>query len=304
MADVSLAIVVVTYNSRREIDACLSSLFTDLGTRTAQVIVVDNASSDGTAAHIAAHWHAVTLLAQTTNRGFAAANNIGIATTASDAVLLLNPDTVVQPGAIAAMLTALNTHLNAGVVGPMLLNADGSLQSSCRDFPSLFRDFIGMTELYRIGVVRRWLGRRMSALSNHCCARAVDWLSGACLLVRRAVVDTIGQMNEGFYMYSEELDWQYRMAQRGWLAWFEPAAHITHLGGASTAPLPGQRIVWQYQSIWRFYKLYRNTAQRLALHGIIWVATLPKIVFLVLSSHSNEHRRELLRAFWQVLWLS
>ncbi len=130
------------------------------------------------------------------------------------------------------------------------------------------------------------------------------WLSGACLLVRRAAIDVVGQMDESFFMYSEELDWQYRMAQRGWLAWFEPAARITHLGGASTALLSGQRIVWQYQSIWRFYRLYRSAGQRLALHWIIWIATLPKIVFLALSSHGNAHRRELLRAFWQVLWLS
>jgi N-acetylglucosaminyl-diphospho-decaprenol L-rhamnosyltransferase len=304
MADVSLAIIIVTYNSRHEIDACLSSLFADLGTRPAQVIVVDNASSDGTVEHIAAHWQAVTLLTQTTNRGFAAANNIGLDATASDAVLLLNPDTVVQSGATAALLAVLDAHSNVGVVGPMLLNADGSLQSSCRDFPSLFGDFIGMTELYRVGVVRRWLNHRMSALSDHCRARAVDWVSGACLLVRRVAIDAAGLMNEDFFMYSEELDWQYRMAQRGWLVWFEPAARIIHLGGASTAALSGQRVVWQYQSIWRFYRLYHNAAQRLALHWMIWTVTLPKIVFLALSSRGNAHRRELLRAFWQVLWLS
>ncbi len=167
MADVSLAVIIVTYNSRREIDTCLNSLFADLGTRPAQVIVVDNASSDGTVARVAAQWQQVLLLAQTTNRGFAAANNIGLATIASDAVLLLNPDTVVQPGAIAALLAALDTHPNAGVVGPMLLNADGSLQPSCRDFPSLFGDFIGMTELYRVGLARRMLSHRVGALSDY-----------------------------------------------------------------------------------------------------------------------------------------
>lgn len=302
MADVSLAAIIVTYNSRREVDACLSSLFADLGTRPAQVIVVDNASSDDTAAHIAARWPSVTLLAQTVNRGFAAANNIGLA--AADVVLLLNPDTVVHPGALAALLAALAAHPNAGVAGPLLLNVDGSLQPSCRDFPSLFGDFIGMSELYRVGLARRVLSHRVGALSDHRRARAVDWLSGACLLVRRAAIDTVGQMDESFFMYSEELDWQYRMAQHGWLAWFEPAAQVTHLGGASTAPLSGQRIVWQYQSIWRFYRLYRNAGQRLALHWIIWIATLPKIVFLALSSRGNARRRELLRIFWQVLWLS
>ncbi|MGB8643941.1 MAG: glycosyltransferase family 2 protein [Anaerolineae bacterium] len=304
MVEPRLSVIIVTYNSRQEIDACLSSLLSDPGARDAEIIVVDNASADGTVAHIAARWPQVRLLAQSTNPGFAAGNNIGIDASRGGLLLLLNPDTVTQSGAIAALSSALEQRREVGIAGPMLLNVDGSLQPSCRDFPSLLGDFIGMTELYRLGFIRRLLGARMVSLSDHRRARCVDWLSGACLLVRRAALDAAGKLDPGFFMYSEEMEWQYRMAQRGWAAWFEPAARVVHIGGASTAAVSGKRVVWQYQSIWRFYRLYRNRAQRLALHGVIWAATWPKVVLLTLLGRGNAHRRELLGAFWQVLWQS
>lgn len=304
MGDLSLSVIIVTYNSRRDIDACLSSLYADLGARSAQVVVVDNASTDETPTHISDRWPKATLLQQSENRGFAAANNRGIRCADGNAILLLNPDTVTQPGAIDALLTALEAHSQAGVIGPMLLNLDGSLQTSCRDFPSLFGDLIGMSELYRSGWVRRALDRRMISLSDHGRARQVDWLSGACLLVRRAAIDAVGLMDEGFFMYSEEMEWQYRMVLRGWQVWFDPSARVVHHGGASTGAFSGQRIIWQYQSIWRFYHLYRNAVERAALRSIVWLVTWPKVMFLALFSRRNPHRRELLSAFWQVLWLN
>jgi GT2 family glycosyltransferase len=367
MADPTLAVIIVTYNSRGEIDACLRSLYADLGDRAAEIVVVDNASPDGTAEHVAQTWPDVRVLAQRINRGFAAANNLGLQVTTGDLALLLNPDTVVQPGAVDALIAVLkmaptvtlsgstgqgalrrdaseesrpydgdasleshrnaahgtnplsmtfspaapvapppadHTSPNVGIVGPMLLNADGSLQPSQRDFPTLLGDLMGMAELYRLAFVRRLFGRRMTSLSDHRTAGYVPWLSGACLLVRRAAAMAAGPLDEGFFMYSEEMEWQYRMAQHGWRAWFEPAARVTHLGGASTAQVGGQRIVWQYQSIFRFYRLYRNRGQRLALRLLVWAITWPKVIFLILAGGGQSHRQGLRRAFWRVLWLN
>jgi GT2 family glycosyltransferase len=303
MDNLSLSVIIVTFNSRAVVDACLTSLYADLGARSAQVVVIDNASSDETPTHISDRWPQVTLLRETENRGFAVANNTGIRCAGGDAILLLNPDTVIQPGAIDSLLAALAAHSQAGVIGPMLLNLNGSLQPSCRDFPSLFGDLIGMSELYRLGGVRQALERRMINLSDHGRTCQVDWLSGACLLVRRAALEAVGLMDEGFFMYSEEMEWQYRMALHGWQVWFEPSARVVHLGGASTRAFSGRRIIWQYQSIWRFYHLYRSAVDRAALRSIVWLATWPKVMFLALFIRHNPHRRELLSAFWQVLWL-
>ncbi len=304
MAEPALTVIIVTYNSRDEIDACLRSLYGDLKDGPAQVIVVDNASTDGTAAHIQEHWPRVTLVASAENRGFAAANNMGLARAAGDNILLLNPDTVLRPGAMASLQAALATHPEAAVVGPRLINPDESSQPSWRSFPSLLGDLIGMTELYRVSIARRLLSRWLVDLRETPCGQFVDWLSGACLLVRRTAIEEVGRLDEGFFMYSEEMEWQYRMAARGWRVWLEPSARVVHLGGASTARFSGRRIVWQYQSIFRFYHLHRTGLQRLGLRFILWVSTWPKIIALVPLSRGHPRRHELLRAFWRVLWLS
>ncbi len=303
MADALISVIIVTYNSRKEIDPCLTALFSDLGAMPAQVIIIDNASTDGTPEHLASQWQQVTVLRQNRNRGFAAANNLGLAIAQGNSILLLNPDTVIKPGAISAMLTAMKNRANIGVVGPRLLNDDGSLQPSCREFPNLLTHFIGMTELYRIGWIRRLLRRGLPSLGEHRTAGYVDWLSGACLLVRHSTIDGVGGMDERYFLYGEELDWQYRMAQHGWRAWFEPSAQIIHSGGASTMALPSQRIVWQYEGIFRFSRMYCNVFQYLALRVMVWFVTLPKILFLTIVGWRNPRRQELARAFWRVLWL-
>lgn len=304
MAKPEIAVVIVTYNSRHEIDACLESVFaqTDLPS-SPQVIVVDNASPDGTADHIRRRWPQVTLLAERENRGFAAGNNLGLRSTDADRLLLLNPDTIMRPGALAALDVALDRLTKAGIVGPRLLNPDGTLQSSCRDFPRLFTDFVGMTEAHRLPWVHRWLAQRTAAMGDHNTQRRVDWLSGACLYVRQAAIDAAGPLDEGYFMYTEEMEWQYRMAQQGWQVWFVPAAEVVHIGGASTAAVPGPRIVWQYTSIFRFYRQYAPLWQRWALRGIVWVATLPKLLYLGLRKQGNPRRQELFNAFKRILWL-
>jgi N-acetylglucosaminyl-diphospho-decaprenol L-rhamnosyltransferase len=303
MAEAPLGVVIVTYNSRREIDTCLEALFSELGSRPAHVIVVDNASTDGTAEWIATRWPQVALRAQRENRGFAAANNAGLRELADEMILLLNPDAVVQPGALSALLVGMEQHPEAGVVGPRLISPDGTWQPSCREFPGLFGDFVGMSELYRWPWARRLLSRGLISLSERIEPRAVDWVSGACFLVRRAAFVDAGPLDESFFMYSEEMEWQYRMTQHGWHAWFEPAAEVVHIGGASTSAVPGRRIVWQYQGIYRFYRLHRSPAQRMALRGLVWAVTWPKILFLTVAGMGLARRRELRRAFWQVLWL-
>lgn len=305
MAGEQISVIIVTYNSYLEIGGCLKTLTEDLVNCLHEIIVIDNASTDDTVKYIKEHWPQVTLLPQAQNCGFAAANNIGLAVATGDFILLLNPDTIIQPDAIAALLTTQAAHPQAGVVGPKLLNPDGSLQPSCRDFPGLLSDFIGMAELFRLPFIRRQAEKFMSSFSDHRFPRQVGWLSGACLLVRKEAISATGPMDAGFFMYSEELDWQYRMAQKkGWQVWFEPAAQVTHIGGASTQALPGERIVWQYQGILRFYRLHFSLARQIAIRLLIQLVTWPKVIFLALTFRQKPRRRVLLRAFWRILWLT
>jgi N-acetylglucosaminyl-diphospho-decaprenol L-rhamnosyltransferase len=281
----------------------LSSLFANPSPFWAQVIVVDNASTDSTVSLVQNAFPQVHILPLPENRGFAAANNAGLLQAVGSHALLLNPDTVVHPGAMDAMLRALDTSPAIGVVGPRLLNGDGSLQHSCREFPGFLGDLIGMTELYRVPVIRRFLGRWLPSLGDHSIGRYVDWVSGACLLARRATFDDVGPMDEGYYMYSEELDWQYRMCAKGWKVWFEPSAQVTHIGGTSTARAGCERIVWQYSSMLLFYRLHHGRLRAALQRALIWLITWPKVFALALAQFGARDRRESLRAFWRVLWL-
>ncbi len=303
MADPLLSVVVVTYNSAHEISSCLQSVYADLERSLAEVIVVDSASADNTVAVVQAEFPSARLLRLSDNRGFAAAVNAGLESARGSLILLLNPDTVVHSGATRAMLDALERDSRIGVVGPRLLNADGSLQRSCREFPSLLGDLIGLAELYRISWLLRLLGRRLPSLGDHSRAGFVEWVSGACLLVRRTVLDTTGSMDECYFMYSEEMDWQYRMRADGWRVWFEPSACVTHTGGASTSGFRGERIVWQYESMIRFYRIHHGPGRVALLRAMIWLVTWPKVAILAVTSLWKPPRRQLLSAFWRILWL-
>jgi len=194
---------------------------------------VDNASQDGSAEAIRAAFPRVRVIANASNAGFGAANNRAMKEANGEFFLLLNTDAFPKTGAIRALLDYLRAHPGAGAAGPRLLNADGSLQVSCHRFPSPARVWIenvwisaAIPRHPRLGDYRHW---------PHDTARDVEWIVGACMLVRREVVAHVGDFDERFFMYAEETDWQRRMRDRGWEIAFTPAAEVTHLGGASGA---------------------------------------------------------------------
>jgi hypothetical protein len=131
----------------------------------------------------------------------------------------------------------------------------------------------------------------------------VDWLSGACLVARRAAIVNVGLMDESYYIYAEELDWQYRMHQEGWKVWFKPSAKVVHIGRASRSHAGGERIIWQYRSMLRFYRLHRGPLRAAPQRLLVWLITWPKILMLALAQVGACERRESLRAFWRVLWI-
>ena len=228
-----LSVILVNYNTREMTLRCLSALFDDLRDLPAEVWVVDNASTDGSCAAIRERFPTVKLIENATNAGFGRANNQAMRLAAGRFFMLLNTDAFLKPGASQAMLEYLNAHPKVGVVGPRLLNADASLQPSCYRFPSPARAIFENSWLSTllpnhrlIGDYRRWA---------HDAERDVDWIVGACMLLRREVFERTGGFDEAFFMYSEEADWQRRIRDAGWTVSFTPRAQATHLGGASGA---------------------------------------------------------------------
>ncbi len=231
--DLDLSVIIVSYNTRDVTLECLRRLRDGLGGIAAEVIVVDNASHDGSPEQIRDQFGDVQLIASQRNLGFGSANNIAMQRAKGRYVLLLNSDAYVEQAAIGALKGYLEAHDNAGVVGPKLLNADGTLQRSCFRYPTPMRAWLenmGIARLCkprsRLGDYRQWA---------HDEAGPVDWAVGACLLVRHEVIERVGGFDERFFMYAEETDWQKRIRDAGWSIHFNPAARVMHLGGASGA---------------------------------------------------------------------
>lgn len=229
----TLSVVLVSYNTRELTLRCLRALHEALGGLSAEVWLVDNASTDGSVAAVGEAFPKVHVLAQDRNLGFGAANNLAMAQASGRYILLLNTDAFVTPGALQTLVAYLETHPSVGVVGPRLLNEDGSLQRSCFRFPSPRQAWAENLWLSALFPNHRWLGdyRRW----EHDEVREVDWVVGACMLVRREGYLATRGFDETFFMYAEEADWQWRIRSCGWSVAFEPAAVVTHLGGASGA---------------------------------------------------------------------
>jgi GT2 family glycosyltransferase len=224
MPDVS--VVVVTHNSAPWIERCLESV------RGHETIVVDNGSSDGTARLVRERFPDVRLVEQG-NVGMGAGNNAGMRLGSGRYFLLLNSDAWVVGDAVARLARFADEQQEVAVVGPRLLNEDGTLQRSARAFPTLWRLATEYLFLRKLAPRSRALNAFYEGGFDHDEAREVDWLFGACLLVRRDAADEVGLFDEDFFMFSEETDWCFRFRQAGWGVWFFPGAEVVHLGGAS-----------------------------------------------------------------------
>ncbi len=219
-----ISVIIISYNTRRMTLDCLRTLDVALEGLESEILVVDNASTDDSVRAVREAFPRARLLANEKNSGFGAANNQAMAVARGDYFLLLNSDAFPEPGAIRAMLDFLRANPKTGVVGPRTHNADGSLQLSCFRLPS--PRYVWLENMWLSDGYRRW---------PHDAVRRVDFVIGACMLVRREVYEKVGGFDERFFMYSEEADWQRRIHDAGWEIAFTPGARITHLGGASGA---------------------------------------------------------------------
>jgi N-acetylglucosaminyl-diphospho-decaprenol L-rhamnosyltransferase len=228
-----LSIVVVTYNSRADVDACLASLARDRPAVDHEIVVVDNASEDGTADATRQRWPAARVLDAGSNIGFAAANNLGIRQTFGELVLLLNPDTIVPAGALDTLVGVLDRRADAAAVGPRLVDADGRAELS-------FGRMISPLAELRQKILVAGQDRRVPGLSHYVeratrRERTVDWVSGACLLVRRVDAEAVGLLDERYFMYAEDVDFCAALRARGRNVLFAPGAVVTHRRGRSAA---------------------------------------------------------------------
>lgn len=303
----NVSVVIVSWNVRDYLRRCLASVMAAGRGVALNVWVVDNGSLDGSVAMVREEFPTAHVLVNRENRGFAAANNQAIRQSDGRYVLLLNPDAELKDGALATMCRYLNEHPDVAVVGPQLRNSDGSVQPSRRRAPRPATGFLESTQLQQRWP-RTWLTQRYYVGDrSDAVEQAVDWLVGACLLVRRTAIDAVGLLDEGFSMYSEETEWCLRFRRAGWAVVFVPAAQVTHHVGRSSGQDVLARHLRFHQSKYRLNALLFGRLQSLLLR--LWIGGLyleqlwEEYAKLLLVARNRPMRRQRLRVIARMaLW--
>lgn len=311
----NLSIVIVNWNVQELLRRCLLSLSRGAARITPtpgmiepelayEVIVVDCASSDGSVEMMRREFPWVRLIASDENLGYARGNNLGLIEATGRYLLILNPDTEIMGDALAMMARYLDAHPGVGALGPQLRYPDGTLQSSRRRFPSLATAFCEST------LFHQWFPNNRTARRYHLADRPadvtqpVDWLVGAALMIRREAWQQVGPLDEGFFMYFEELDWCRRCRAAGWEIHYLPAAQITHHEGKSSEQVMAARTIRFQSSKIHYYRKYYGEGWALVVRFFLlgmFAFQLSQESLKWLVGHKRELRQERVAAYWQVL---
>ncbi len=268
-----ISIIIVSWNVKELLAACLASVYASLKDSHTEyeVLVVDNASSDGSADMVRERFPRVSLVANADNKGFAAANNQALVEARGRYLVLLNPDTVLRSDALGTLLRFMDDAPSAGMAGPRLVYADGSFQHSAFRFPALAQAFFDFFPVHHRLLNSRLNGRYPRSLYASGHPFAIDHPLGACMMVRRQAVEQVGLMDERFFMYCEEIDWVMRIKRAGWGVYCVPAAEVVHYAGQSTRQFRDEMFVALWRSRFRLfakhYGPFHNWAVRLIVRA-------------------------------------
>jgi N-acetylglucosaminyl-diphospho-decaprenol L-rhamnosyltransferase len=308
MSTPSVAVVIVSYNTAALLRDCLASL---RGCALPlQVVVVDNGSRDGSPSVVRAEFPEATLIEAGRNAGFAGGTNIGLGSLGSHPfTLILNPDTVVHQGSIEAMVAFLEAHPRVGMVGPRLCNPDGTPQPGAFRFPTLQMTAL---DLFPPGEVLPgrlygswWHGRYPQERGGE--PFPIDHPLGACMLVRRELLERVGPMDDTYFMYSEEVEWAWRIRRAGWAIWQVPAARVTHVGGAATRQFRRTMQVALWRSRARFVA-QTGAPWRMVAHRALVRAGMLRLTLLAwrdfgLGRLTRDELRERLLGYGEIMAL-
>jgi len=267
---VDVSVVIVTYNSRSFIDDCISSVETTVRRHRYEVLVVDNASGDGTADHVRRNHRGAEVIDMGRNAGFAAANNRAFEVAQGRHMLLLNGDATVEEHTIDELAAFLDSHPAAGGTAPKLVNPDGTDQGTARSFPTPAAAILGRrSPLTRIFPGNRYARRYLTG-KDHAGRDPfrVDWVSGACLMVPRVVVDEVGPLDETYFMYWEDADWCRRITDAGFGIWCVPSVQAVHAEGGSRRGWSAAQVRHFHRSAYRYYAKHHLRGSRAVLRPV------------------------------------
>lgn len=288
-----ISVVIVNWNTKSILRDCLKSVYEQTKSVNFEVIVIDNASADGSVDMIKNDFSQVILIKNKKNKGFAAANNQGIAKSKGRYILLLNSDTVILDKAIQKVIDFADSHPQAAVTGCRVLNPDKTLQPTCFMFPSVLNMLLSTSYLYKLFPKNKFFGRERMTWWDRTNVRQVDVATGCFMLIRCDAIEQIGTMDEQFFMYAEETDFCFRIKQAGYKNMFTPDAQIIHLGGQSTDQVKKAMTIQKQNSILQFIKkhngpfVYRTACLLTVLFFAIRLPVWSVIAFLQRTENSE-----------------
>lgn len=304
-----LSVVIVNWNTKSLLRDCLASVYAQARDLHFQVIVVDNASRDGSAEMVEGEFAAARLIRNHENVGFARAANQAIGISKGRYVLLLNSDVIVLDAALIRMVEFMNQHPKVGVLGPQLTNEQGILEYSCRSFPT---PTIALFLNYPVGKIIPPEGAFKGYLLSdwdHNSAREVDWVTGACMLVRRESIEEVGLLDESYFMFAEDVDWCYRMKLTSRKVFYVPSAKVVHIKGASYAnDTSGRQMRLEaHRSTIRFFQKHYETTVALSFRTLAVLASVLAMLRLLVKCATRfrcqpQTRREMAHQ-WTVVRL-
>ena len=302
---IDLSLIIVSWNVAELLAECLDSVNRSLAKSalSAEIVVVDSASTDDSVTMLRTRFPEVQVLAQKDNLGFVRCNNLGLKKTRGRHILLLNPDTRIIADALGRLVQELDAHPVVGIVGPRTLNSDGSTQSTRRRFPTLLTAFFESTWLQPWaprGLLLRYRVEDRADEENF----EVDWVQGSALMLRREVYKAIGGLDPGYVMYSEELDWCRRAQAAGWRVHYVGAATIIHHGGSSSEQAPARRQIHFQQSKLRYFRIWHGWWSAQLLRAFLLLMYMQQLLLEAakgIAGHKRALRQQRVRAYWQVL---
>jgi GT2 family glycosyltransferase len=287
-----ISVVIVGWNARHYLELCLESLAAAPPRRSMETLVVDNASTDGSAEMIATRFPWVKLIKSSENLGFAKGNNLAIRQCQGRYIALVNPDVIVLPGCLDALADFLDQNPKVGNVGPRVFNPDMSQQSTCRRFPTLWNNFCSATGLAtRFKNSRFFAGEHMFYFP-HDRTMAVDVLVGCFSFIRRETFDAVGLLDENMFMYGDDVDWCRRCWKAGWEVVFFPGGQAIHDAGKITAPYPVRFAVAQQRSVLYYWTKHHGFWGVLGIRSIMLFHHLLRYTIAVFSGLARSQRGE------------
>ncbi|MBI1807852.1 MAG: glycosyltransferase family 2 protein [Ignavibacteria bacterium] len=284
-----LSVIIVNYNTRGLLRNCLESLFKNGEEIYYEVIIVDNDSSDGSREMITRDFPTARLICNSENSGFAKANNVGLEAATAEFILLLNSDTVITAGNLSSSISYMHTQPDVGILGSKVLNPDGTIQQSARDFPTLWTLFLETFFLYKIlphsGLFRNpWI-------TDTDKEQDVDVVKGAYFLTRRKLIDEIGALDERFFLYSEEQDWCLRAKRSGWRVVYLPSIATYHHDGGSSSIHRNSPKYYLFDSEFKYFQKHFGSASAVAARLLMFIGVVSRLLLWLPSGviHNVAH---------------